>query len=43
MAAFGALLWTLAHERFWLLSGAFTGFLIVAPILATGLYASAAS
>jgi len=39
MAVFGALLWTLAHERFWLLSGAFSGFLIVAPILATGLYA----
>src|SRR5690606_22765666 len=29
----------LAHERFWLLAGAFSGFLIVAPILATGLYA----
>ena len=37
-AAFGALLLALAHDRFWLLSGAFTGFLIVAPILATGLY-----
>ena len=34
----GALLW-LAGDRFWLLSGAFTGFLLVAPILATGLYA----
>ncbi|PZP36743.1 MAG: hypothetical protein DI603_01945 [Roseateles depolymerans] len=39
MAAFGALLWQWAHERFWLLSGAFSGFLIVAPVLATGLYA----
>lgn len=39
MAAFGALLWWVAHERFWLLSGAFSGFLIVAPVLATGLYA----
>lgn len=32
------LLW-LAGERFWLLAGAFSGFLIVAPVLATGLYA----
>lgn len=37
-AAFGALLLAFAHDRFWLLSGAFSGFLIVAPILATGLY-----
>ena len=34
----GALLW-LAHDQFWLLSGAFTGFLLVGPVLATGLYA----
>ena len=34
----GGLLW-LAHDQFWLLSGAFTGFLLVAPVLATGLYA----
>ena len=39
LALFGAALFTLAHDRFWLLSGAFTGFLLVAPILATGLYA----
>ena len=38
IVAFGALLLALAHDRFWLLSGAFSGFLIVAPILATGLY-----
>jgi len=37
-ALFGALLLAFAHDRFWLLSGAFSGFLIVAPILATGLY-----
>lgn len=37
--AFGMLLLTLARERFWLLAGAFTGFLLVAPILCTGLYA----
>lgn len=39
MALFGALLFALARDRFWLLAGAFSGFLIVAPILATGLYA----
>ena len=36
---FGALLTVLAHDRFWLLWGAFTGLLLVAPVLATGLYA----
>jgi uncharacterized membrane protein len=39
MAAAGALIFALARERFWLLAGAFSGFLLVAPILATGLYA----
>ena len=39
LAAVGAVLIALAHDRFWLLSGAFTGFLLVAPVLATGLYA----
>jgi uncharacterized membrane protein len=38
-AAFGALLILVAGQRFWLLTGAFTGFLLVAPIVATGLYA----
>lgn len=38
LAAVGmALLWV-ARDHFWLLAGAFSGFLIVAPILATGLY-----
>ena len=37
--AFGALLLGLAGNRFWLLAGAFSGFLLVAPLLATGLYA----
>ena len=32
-----ALLW-LAKDHFWLLAGAFSGFLIMAPIMATGLY-----
>jgi uncharacterized membrane protein len=38
-AAFGGLLVLLARDRFWLLAGAFSGFLVVAPVLATGLYA----
>ena len=39
LAGFGALLVLLAGQQFWLLSGAFSGFLVVAPVLATGLYA----
>jgi uncharacterized membrane protein len=39
IALFGALLLLATHDRFWLLAGAFSGFLLVAPILATGLYA----
>ena len=38
LAAFGWLLWFAAADQFWLLAGAFTGFLIVAPVLASGLY-----
>jgi len=39
MALFGAALLWLARGHFWLLAGAFSGFLLVAPILATSLYA----
>jgi uncharacterized membrane protein len=39
LALFGAVLLVLSHDRFWLLTGAFSGFLLVAPILAVGLYA----
>lgn len=39
LAAFGALLVLAAGDRFWLLAGAFSGFLVVAPVLATSLYA----
>ena len=39
LAAFGALLLWLARDHFWLLAGAFSGFLVVAPVLATSLYA----
>lgn len=36
---FGALLVGVAREQFWALAGAFSGFLLVAPLVATGLYA----
>src|SRR4249920_3512269 len=39
LALFGALLLLVARDRFWLLAGAFSGFLLMAPVLATGLYA----
>lgn len=39
LAAFGAGLLAVAHDRFWLLAGACSGFLVVAPVLATSLYA----
>ena len=39
LAFFGALLVLGAGDRFWLLMGAFSGFLVVAPVLATSLYA----
>jgi len=39
LALFGAALIALARDHFWLLAGAFSGFLLVAPVLATGLYA----
>lgn len=39
MAAFGLGLIWLGHDRFWLLAGAFSGFMVVAPFLATSLYA----
>jgi len=38
LTVFGWLLLWVARDRFWLLAGAFSGFLIVAPVLATGLY-----
>ncbi|MET4577322.1 DUF2189 domain-containing protein [Ottowia thiooxydans] len=39
LALFGGMLLWLAHDQFWLLAGAFSGFLVVAPVLATSLYA----
>lgn len=38
LAVFGWLLIVVAHDRFWLLAGAFSGFMVVAPILTSGLY-----
>jgi len=39
MALCGGLITWLAHDRFWLLASAVSGFLVVAPVLATSLYA----
>jgi len=38
LALFGWMLLWVAGDRFWMLAGAFSGFMIVAPILTTGLY-----
>lgn len=38
-AIFGVILLFLARDSFWLLAGAFSGFLLVSPLIATGLYA----
>jgi len=35
---FGLVLWLVGRDKFWLLAGAFSGFLVVAPVLATSLY-----
>ncbi|WP_338819533.1 DUF2189 domain-containing protein [Acidovorax temperans] len=39
ITAFGGAILAVAHHRFWLLAGALSGFLVVAPVLATSLYA----
>jgi uncharacterized membrane protein len=39
LALAGAAIVAVAHNRFWLLAGALSGFLMVAPVLATSLYA----
>jgi uncharacterized membrane protein len=39
MALGGAAILFIAHDRFWLLAGAISGFLVIAPVLATSLYA----
>lgn len=39
LSVFGLILLLLARHQFWWLAGAFSGLLVVAPVLATGLYA----
>ena len=39
LALGGAAIVAIAHNRFWLLAGALSGFLVIAPVLATSLYA----
>ena len=39
IALAGALMLWVAHDRFWFMAGAFSGFLLVGPVLATSLYA----
>jgi uncharacterized membrane protein len=39
LAAFGWFIALLAHDQFWLLVGYLSGFMVVAPVLATSLYA----
>ena len=39
LALVGAAMLVVGHNRFWLLAGAFSGFLVLAPVLATSLYA----
>jgi uncharacterized membrane protein len=39
LALLGLAILTIAYNRFWLLAGAISGFLVVAPVLATSLYA----
>jgi uncharacterized membrane protein len=39
IAGFGLLIGAVAHDRFWLVAGALSGFMVVAPVLATSLYA----
>lgn len=39
LATVGALLFFVARDHFWFLAGAFSGFLLIAPVLAVGLYA----
>lgn len=39
LALLGALILLLGHNRFWLMAGALSGFLVVGPVVATSLYA----
>ena len=39
LTLFGAAIFAVGHHRFWLLAGALSGFMVVAPVLATSMYA----
>ena len=39
MCVWGLVITWMAHDRFWLLAGCLSGFLVIAPVLATSLYA----
>lgn len=39
LALLGALIWSVGHNRFWLMAGCLTGFLVVGPVVVTSLYA----
>ncbi len=39
VAVLGYVIAVIAHDKFWLLAGAVSGFLVIAPLLATSLYA----
>lgn len=39
LALFGAAVLWLGHNRFWLMAGALSGFLVIGPVVATSLYA----
>lgn len=39
IAGFGAALLLIGHDHFWFLAGAFSGFLVIAPVVATSFYA----
>jgi uncharacterized membrane protein len=39
LAVFGAVIVAVGYHRFWFLAGALSGFLVIAPVLATSLYA----
>ena len=39
LALLGGLITWVAHDRFWLLAGSVSGFMVVSPVLATSLYA----
>lgn len=39
LALFGGAITWVAHDQFWWLAGSLSGFMVVAPVLATGLYA----